>query len=296
MDKFEQLESKAAAGQTLTRAEVEAIAASSDLVRIGVLGETARRALCADRVTFGRVALAPREGQTIVGHAGELRIVATPESIDEARARTRAAVAEAGVVPVTGYSLSSLLGLVRGDLRALAALAGELRADGLQAVAEVPIDKFPAPEALIAAVRAVGGAGLGAWRVTVDRASLDERLDLIDRVLALQQATSAVRAFAPLPRLDAVETPSTGYDDVRTIAIARVRLTSIPFIQVDWPLYGPKLAQVAIAFGANDVDGIDVVDDPALGRRRAAREDIERQIRAAAAVPAERNGRYELRS
>jgi hypothetical protein len=38
------------------------------------------------------------------------------------------------------------------------------------------------------------------------------------------------------------------------------------------------------------------VDDPAAGPRRAAREDIERHIRAAFAQPAERNGRYEILS
>jgi 2-iminoacetate synthase ThiH len=64
-------------------------------------------------------------------------------------------------------------------------------------------------------------------------------------------------------------------------------------IQVDWPLYGPKLAQVAIAYGAGDIDGINAADDLALGLRRSPVEDIERQIRAAAAVPARRNGRFE---
>jgi aminodeoxyfutalosine synthase len=79
------------------------------------------------------------------------------------------------------------------------------------------------------------------------------------------------------------------------VAIARLRAVDIPSIQVDWPLHGPKLAQVAITFGANDIDGVGAVDVEQLGRRRAPREDIERQIRAAAAVPAERDGRYELR-
>jgi 2-iminoacetate synthase ThiH len=71
---------------------------------------------------------------------------------------------------------------------------------------------------------------------------------------------------------------------------------SISLIQVDWPLYGPKLAQVAIAYGANDIDGIAAVDPPDLGTRRSPREDIERQIRAAFATPVERNGRYETRA
>ena len=67
---------------------------------------------------------------------------------------------------------------------------------------------------------------------------------------------------------------------------------TIPFIQVDWPLYGPKLAQVAIAYGANDIDGISAIDSGSLGHRRSPREEIERQIKAAFATPSERDGRF----
>ena len=67
----------------------------------------------------------------------------------------------------------------------------------------------------------------------------------------------------------------------------------MPAIQVDWPLYGPKLAQVALTYGASDVDGVSAIDDESLGTRRSPREDIERQIRAAGGVPVARNGRYE---
>ena len=111
--------------------------------------------------------------------------------------------------------------------------------------------------------------------------------------MQVQEETSALRAFAPLPRQDPANLPATGYDDVRTVAAARLMARSIPFIQVDWALYGPKLAQVAIAYGANDIDGVAVTDAQNLGHRRSPKEDIERQIRAAACVPVERDGRYE---
>ena len=96
-------------------------------------------------------------------------------------------------------------------------------------------------------------------------------------------------------RKAAIEAPSTGYDDVKTVALARLA-TPIPTIQVSWPLYGPKLAQVAIAYGADDLDAVAAIDAVDLGRRRSAREDIERQIRAACAVPVERNGLFEART
>jgi aminodeoxyfutalosine synthase len=137
-------------------------------------------------------------------------------------------------------------------------------------------------------------ADLGAWRATVHQATPSDRLDLIVRTAELQQATGAFRAFAPLPRVAPPETLSTGYDDVRTITAARMLCRSVPSIQVDWPLHGPKLAQVALTYGADDLDGVPASDGLHLGHRRSPRVDIERQITAAFATPAERNGRYEL--
>jgi aminodeoxyfutalosine synthase len=67
---------------------------------------------------------------------------------------------------------------------------------------------------------------------------------------------------------------------------------NIPSIQVDWPLYGPKLAQVALTVGADDVDGVAAFDPVALGARRSALEDIRRNIHAAALDPVERDGRF----
>jgi aminodeoxyfutalosine synthase len=169
-----------------------------------------------------------------------------------------------------------------------------LRADGLEAVAEVPLDAIGDTENAIEVVRAVQHGGLGAWRATVkDAAALPARLDLIERAVEVQRQTNAFRAFAPLPRVDPAASPGTGFDDVRTVVAARLMAAAIPSIQLDWPLYGPKLAQVAITYGASDLDGINPVDDTSLGHRRSPVEDIERQIRAAFAVPVRRNGRYE---
>jgi len=82
--------------------------------------------------------------------------------------------------------------------------------------------------------------------------------------------------------------PTTGYDDVRAVALARLALPSVRNIQVDWTQYGPKLAQVALTFGANDLDRVSTVDDETLGRRRTSVEDVRRNITAAGFTPAER--------
>ena len=112
------------------------------------------------------------------------------------------------------------------------------------------------------------------------------------QIADLQHAVAVIRAFAPLPRQVNPAVPTTGYDDVKRIALARLVVTNIPSIQVDWQLYGPKLAQVALTVGADDVDGV-AADDGGDGRRRAPLEEIRRNIRAASQEPVERNGRFD---
>jgi len=276
------------------RSDAETILASPDLVGVGLLGELARRETSGEQVTFGRVCvLSGHDLPDGSGHAGEVRLTGKPVSIDDARARVRASKAFAGGAAFTGFSLADLLALAGSDHLALADLAAALKADGLEAVAEAPLDEFGDIDNAIEVVRAVRHGGLETWRATITKAPITQRLDLIERAVAVQRETHAFRAFAPLPRLDPDDAPATGYDDVRTVAIARLMCRTIPFIQVDWPLYGPKLAQVAIAYGANDIDGVAASDPVDLGPRRSAREEIERQIRAVAATPVERNGRYE---
>jgi hypothetical protein len=287
-------ESIVGAGKPLTRAQAVELLADPDLVSVGTLAEQARVAVSGDRVAFGRVlSLGGPADAAGIENAGEVRLLAVPASADEAvgLASTIASLAQGR--PFTGYSLAVLLNLASGDHLALSELASRLRRAGLEAVAEFPLDLMTDTENSIEVVRAALHGGLAVRRATVERADLASRLDLIERAVRVQEETAALRAFAPLPRQDPATMPATGYDDVRTIAAARLMARNIPFIQVDWPIYGPKLAQVAIVYGANDIDGVAVVDSLNLGHRRSPREDIERQIRAAACAPVERNGRYE---
>jgi aminodeoxyfutalosine synthase len=291
-----ELDTKAGGGEALTFDEARELTTYSDLVRIGMLGEAARKATHGDRVTYGRVCVVSAASAPVDrGDAGEVRIVGSPPTIEDAHERVLAARAIAAGVPLTGFSLGDLLTLAGGDHLALADLASMLADAGLEGLAEVPLDRLGDTENATEVVRAALHGGLRAWRATIDRALPADRLDLIFRADAIQRETGAFKALAPLPRLDTAEAPSTGFDDVRTVTAARLVCRSIPSIQVDWPLYGPKLAQVAIAYGADDIDGVAPVDVSNLGSRRSPREDIERQIRSAFAVPVERNGRFETR-
>jgi aminodeoxyfutalosine synthase len=288
------LEARAGGDQPYTRTDADRVAACPDLISVGMLGEGLRKAWRGQRVTYGRVLDVAGVPPDAPGEAGEIRLIGAPASADDARRRVQAAVAMAAGRPVTGFSLDELAAIAAGDVRALADLATALRADGLESVADVPLDRLGGQEQAAAWLAALSAGGLGAWRATIHRADgLALRLDLIEMAAGLQAGGAGFRAFAPLPRIDPRDAPSTGYEDVRTVAIARLLCRAIPAIQVDWALYGPKLAQVAIAYGADDIDAVPPADVLQLGHRRSPREDLERQIRAAFAEPAERNGRYE---
>ena len=86
-----------------------------------------------------------------------------------------------------------------------------------------------------------------------------------------RRSLGAIRAFAPLARTIDATQPTTGYEDVKRIAISRVLADNVDTIQVDWALYGPKLAQVALTFGADDIDSVAADDDQSQGRRRSPR-------------------------
>jgi aminodeoxyfutalosine synthase len=293
MTHLAEVEAAVAAGRSLTRAEAERVAACPDLPAVGMLGEMARAVRHGRRVSYVRVAVV-REGESPVEDAGEIRVIGLPDSPSEAAARVSAAVEAGRGVVVTGFCLGDLWRSVGGQSAELSRVARTLKDAGLDSVAEAPLDVLGSDA--VRAVRAALDAGLAVRTAVVRQAAFPERLDLIERAAAIQGETGAFRAFAPLPRLDPVDEPSTGYDDVRTIALARLVCGEIPSIQVDWAMYGPKLAQVAIAFGADDIDRVPVVTPPELGRRRSSREEIERHIRMAFADPVERDGRYHPRS
>ena len=119
------------------------------------------------------------------------------------------------------------------------------------------------------------------------------QVTLANEARDLQAGLGGFRAFAPLPRTQSLTQPSTGYDDVKQVALARLLVTNIESIQVDWALYGPKLAQVALTIGADDVDGVAALEPGLLGVRRSAIEEIRTNIRAATLEPVERNARFE---
>jgi len=224
------------------------------------------------------------------GAAGEIRISGVPVSRDAAIARVREVAAVANGVPVSAYSLADLEALASADGGTLRALLEDLRAAGLELVAEAPIDALADARR---SIEAVNIAGLALARLTVDRAPSPDPLPLLKAAAELQRQVAVIRAFAPLPRRFNPAAPSTGFDDVKRVALARLIADNVPSIQVDWSLYGPKLAQVALTVGADDVDAVSADEATAEGRRRSPLEEVRRNIRAAGYDPVERNGRFD---
>ena len=276
-----------------TDQELTSLANSHDIISIGVLADEVRRRLHGTATTFVRVAAVAADVGAPVAHAaaaGELRIVGVPASGTAAIARVREVVASAGHTVVSGFSLPDLERLSVQEGITLRALLEELRAAGLELVADAAVDMLQDARR---SIEEVNIAGLALARLTVDQAPSTDPMPLLKAVAELQRAVAVLRAFAPLPRRINPAAPTTGYDDVKRVAMARIVVDNVPSIQVDWSLYGPKLAQVALTVGADDVDAVSPDEATTEGRRRAPLEEIRRNIRAAGLEPVERNGRFD---
>ena len=276
---------RARAGEALTAAEIDELA-SADLLSLGLLADEVRRARAGENVTYVRVfewAGSPARPEAAAAGAGEVRISELPPTIDAAVDAVRQARTIATGRLLTGFSLADL---IERDWGPLAGVLGQLKGAGMDAIAEAPVDALADPEA---ALQACQDAGIPVRCVSVRQPAGDARTPLLVRVQGLVSRFPDLRTVAPLSREQSIAVPTTGYDDVRAVALARLALPSVPNIQVDWAQYGPKLAQVALTFGANDVDRVSPVDDETLGRRRTAVEDVRRNIAAAGFTPVERD-------
>ena len=293
-DRMERLMARLAAGEPLGEGDAAALAATTDILALGMMADEARRRRHGSATTYVRVAdvTLPVAGGPlhIPPAAREVRVIADASSVGTSMEALHGVVMAAGNVPVSAFSLADLQSRARASGTPLVELLRGIRHAGVTSIAEAPVDVLDEAEAALEAVRE---AGLGLARLTVQRqADATARIALILRAADLQHALGWLPSFAPLPRSWSAASPTTGYEDVRQVALARLLADNIPSIQVDWALYGPKLAQVALTVGADDLDAVPAVDDESEGRRRATLEEVRRNIRAAALVPVERDGAY----
>jgi len=136
----------------------------------------------------------------------------------------------------------------------------------------------------------------------------EERVDHLLRLRAQQDETGGFLAFIPLafhPANTVFErrgwTFSAGSDDLKVIAVSRLLLDNVPHVKAYWIMMGLPMAQVALHFGADDVQGTVVREEifHAAGATTATGQKIEelvRHVRAAGRIPVQRDTLYsELR-
>jgi 2-iminoacetate synthase ThiH len=290
---FDSLLQRVTAGETLEAAAIADLAATPDILQLGMLADVVRRRLHETRVTYLRVAPCPFDAsftEVVLPAAREVRITGAPDSLQRAVTAVTQARAVAGERALSGFSWPAIEALASEGTTVRKVLE-ELRHAGLDAIADVPLDRADDPAAVL---EQLSGAGYRDVRLTVEKAPASERVALFVRAAELQARFGGIRSINPLPSALNAFRPTTGYDDVKMVAMARLAAPNIASIQIDWLRYGPKLAQVALTFGADDLDGVTASDEAPEGRRRAPLQEVRRNIEAAGFTPVERDGRFAL--
>ncbi|MBI1750433.1 MAG: aminofutalosine synthase MqnE [Acidobacteria bacterium] len=132
--------------------------------------------------------------------------------------------------------------------------------------------------------------------------SEEERVEHLLLLRELQDETHGFVAFIPLAfhpentALSYVPKP-TGFDDLKNIAVSRLLLDNFEHIKAYWIMLTPRIAQIALRFGADDLDGTVIEekiyhDAGATTEQFTPRAELERLIREAGRVPVERDTLY----
>jgi aminodeoxyfutalosine synthase len=134
-----------------------------------------------------------------------------------------------------------------------------------------------------------------------------DRVEHLSALRALQDDTGGFLTFIPLAyhpdhnelgeELGRVGTATTGFEDLKAIAVGRLFLDNIPHVKTHWPMVTPFLSQIALAFGCDDVEGTVVYER--IYHEAGARTDMHlpyldlvRLIRGAGRRPVERDSLY----
>ncbi len=135
----------------------------------------------------------------------------------------------------------------------------------------------------------------------------EDRVAHLGMLRALQDETGGFLTYVPLAYhpdhnelgedLGRVGTATTGYEDLKNIAVARLFLDNIPHVKTHWPMVTPFLSQIALGFGCDDVEGTVVYER--VYHEAGARTDMHlpylelvRLIRGAGKRPVERDSLY----
>lgn len=129
----------------------------------------------------------------------------------------------------------------------------------------------------------------------------EDRVDHLLRLRQLQDITGGFQAFIPLAyhpkNTEMGGAYSSGIDDLKTTALSRMVLDNIPHIKAYWIMLGEKIAQLALLFGADDLDGT-IVEEKithsagAMSSEGLTRHELRNLITKAGKRPVERDAFY----
>ncbi len=130
--------------------------------------------------------------------------------------------------------------------------------------------------------------------------TIEERVDHFIRLRKVQDETNGFFAFIPLayhPHIEDSTQWATGVDNLKSIAVSRLMLDNFPHIKAYWISMGPKVAQISLGFGADDLDG--TVRDERVFRMAGAstetsltKRQLVKLIKEAGRIPIERDALY----
>jgi len=138
--------------------------------------------------------------------------------------------------------------------------------------------------------------------------TLEDRVDHLLALRALQDETGGFLTYIPLAyhpdhnelgeKLRRTGTATTGFDDLKNIAVGRLLLDNIPHVKTHWPMVTPFVSQVALTFGCDDLEGT-VVFERVYHEAGAptpmwlSYDEIVTLIRGAGKEPVERDSLYQ---
>jgi aminodeoxyfutalosine synthase len=137
--------------------------------------------------------------------------------------------------------------------------------------------------------------------------TVDDRIEHLGMLRELQDETGGFLTYIPLAyhpdnnelgaELGRLGSATTGYEDLRNIAVGRLYLDNIPHVKTHWPMVTPFLSQIALAYGCDDVEGTVVYERiyHEAGAHTAMHmhyDELVQMIRGAGKCPVERNSLY----
>ncbi len=124
--------------------------------------------------------------------------------------------------------------------------------------------------------------------------SLEDRIDHLLKLRELQDKTRGFTHFLPFAFSWENHKPTTGFDDIKMLAVSRLLLDNFDHVRAYWAHLGLKVAQISLSFGADDLNGIKqkgriVHSSGGTTPKQSSPEEMIRIIRNAGRIPAERD-------